>query len=84
MQDSMFGFEKQKNMPTNQEFVVGKEITIILTGGDEVDGIIDAVEMNGTDALLRVDVAGIPRTFTYTEGVWAEVEESAREFEAAA
>lgn len=79
----MFGFEK-RHTPTNQEFVVGKEISILLPGGDEVEGIIDAVEMNGTDALVTVDVAGAARTFTYTEGVWAEAEDAAQEFEAAA
>ncbi len=79
----MFGFEK-RHTPTNQEFVVGKEISILLQGGDAVEGIIDAVEMNGTDALVTVDVAGTRRTFTYTEGVWTEADDATEELQAAA
>ncbi len=79
----MFGFEK-RHTPSNQEFVVGKEISILLNGGDEVEGIIDAVEMNGTDALVTVDVAGAQRTFRYTGGVWAEANSVADSLQEAA
>ncbi len=74
----MSGLEKRRST-TNQEFVVGNEIHILLKGGDEIEGIIDAVEVFGTDALVMVDVAGVARTFTYTEGVWEDADDVSEE-----
>ncbi len=63
-------FEKK----SNQKFELGEEVSIIVEGGDSIDGVVTFTASQEDGALVQLMLATTEgeRMFVYQDGVWAE------------
>ncbi len=68
------GPKMERNAANNQEFIQGENVSILVEGGDEVEGTVTFVDSQEDGAFIQMMLATSEgeRMFVYAGGVWAE------------
>ena len=64
-------------MPVNQNFMVGEEASILISGGAEVSGIVESLTTSVNNTILTMSVDGTPTAFEFVRGQWNQMDTDA-------